>query len=287
LQGPGQFNGVGSLDIDSEGNVYVQDKNNYGIQKFASNGEYLLERGENGNDDGQFLWLSGICVDNDKNIFVSDREPNDSDPCKIQKFDSQGNFILRFGEYGTNEGQFHMPLGMNIDVNNYLYICDTSNKRIQKFNVEAEFISIWSDSTKIEGHPNDVSFLPSIFDYAYVAWGGKLYKTTLDGYGLLCWGAYWPGTLISTDHAGNVFVTDYVHIPAVKKYNSEGELITQWGYQGSDPGEFQMPTGIAVDDSSYVYVGDWILNRIQKFRKKETRVQSTSLGKLKAFFKDE
>ena len=49
--GSGQFNGVGSLDVDSEGNVYVQDKNNYRIQKFTSKGEYLLEWGEYGNEE--------------------------------------------------------------------------------------------------------------------------------------------------------------------------------------------------------------------------------------------
>ena len=279
---PGQFNGVGSIDVDSEGNVYVQDKNNYRIQKFTSEGEYLLEWGEYGNEDGQFLWLCGICVDNHNNIFISDRDHYDPDPCKIQKFDCEGNFRLKFGEYGQEEGKFSGPTGMDVDIFNYLYICDSDNKRAQKFNSEGEFISIWSDSTKIEGHPNDISFLPSMFDYAYVAWGGQLCKTTLGGEDLLCWGEYYPGTRISSDKEGNVYVSDYMHIPAVKKYNSEGELLTQWGYQGSDPGEFQLPSGIAVDYSGYVYVGDWLLNRVQKFRKKATKIQSTSFGQVKA-----
>ena len=81
-------------------------------------------------------------------------------------------------------------------------------------------------------------------------------------------------------------MSDGLYVPAVKKYNSDGELITQWGYQGSDPGEFQLPSGIAVDDSGYVYVGDWILNRVQKFRKKPTNVQSSSFGKVKALKSD-
>jgi DNA-binding beta-propeller fold protein YncE len=281
--GPGQFNGVGSIDVDSEGNVYVQDKNNYRIQKFTDDGEYLLEWGKYGNNDGEFLWLRGICVDNENNLFVDDSDPWDDDPCKIQKFDSQGNFILRFGQFGIGLGEFDLPTGMDIDKDNNLYICDKDNKRIQKFNIEGEFLSIWTDSTKFdpEGGPDNISFLPLLFDYTYVAWW-PICKTSLEGNPLKCWCEFYIGTEIATDQDGYVYVSDNMHIPAVKKYNSAGELLAQWGYQGTGPGEFQLPTGIALDGSGYVYVGDWILNRVQKFRKKETSVQSSSFGKVKA-----
>ena len=284
--GPGQFNMAGEIDIDSEGNVYVQDKNNYRIQKFNSEGEYILEWGEHGNEDGQFLWLSGICVDNENNIFISDRDPYDSDPCKIQKFDPEGNYLLKFGKYGEGVGEFHNPAAMDVDNENDLYICDKFNKRIQKYDFEAGSVTIWADSTIFdpEGGPDDISFLPFSFNFTYILWW-HIYKTSLDGYPLFDWGEFSPAG-ISSDKEGNVYVSDRLYIPAVKKYNQNGHLLTQWGYQGSDPGEFFAPAGIAIDDSGYVYVGDWVLNRVQKFRKKQTNIQATSLGKIKASFKN-
>ena len=39
-------------------------------------------------------------------------------------------------------------------------------------------------------------------------------------------------------------------------YTLEGELIHQFGAQGSDPGRFDYPLGICVDDNELVYVVD-------------------------------
>lgn len=42
-------------------------------------------------------------------------------------------------------------------------------------------------------------------------------------------------------------------------------FLKAWGYQGSDEGQFNYPSGVAVDSSGNVYVSDLHNNRIQKF----------------------
>jgi hypothetical protein len=51
----------------------------------------------------------------------------------------------------------------------------------------------------------------------------------------------------------------------VQKFTLDGTFLTQWGSQGSEPGQFYGPSGIAVDGSGNIYVADVLNHRIQKF----------------------
>jgi DNA-binding beta-propeller fold protein YncE len=85
---------------------------NHRIQKFDSQGKFLMKFGTYGENDAQFQSPRGILVDTDKNIYVSDSENN-----RIQKFDSQGKFLMQFG-YGsklTVDGTVRRPQGIVAD----------------------------------------------------------------------------------------------------------------------------------------------------------------------------
>jgi hypothetical protein len=51
----------------------------------------------------------------------------------------------------------------------------------------------------------------------------------------------------------------------VRKYDSAGTFISQWGSNGSGDGQFNGPAGIAIDSADNVYVADTGNHRIQKF----------------------
>ena len=69
---------------------------------------------------------------------------------------------------------------------------------------------------------------------------------------------------IAIDSLDNVYVTEFGG-DRVQKFNSDGELLTQWGGSGSEPGQFRRPTGIAIDRFDQVYVAESGNSRVQKF----------------------
>ncbi|MCP5099301.1 MAG: TIGR03663 family protein [Chloroflexi bacterium] len=62
---------------------------------------------------------------------------------------------------------------------------------------------------------------------------------------------------------GRIFVADSGN-HRVQVFEADGTFVTSWGLFGSDPGQFNEPWGIAVDNN-FVYVADTWNHRIQKF----------------------
>lgn len=58
----GEFDNSHSIDVDSEGNIYVSDKDNHRIQIFSSRGDFITAFGCEGTGGGQFTHLHGIAA---------------------------------------------------------------------------------------------------------------------------------------------------------------------------------------------------------------------------------
>ncbi|MFX0140131.1 MAG: hypothetical protein ACFFDN_41200, partial [Candidatus Hodarchaeota archaeon] len=83
-----------------------------------------------------------IAVDDNGFVYVADTLNN-----RIIKFDSDGNYLLKWGAKGYLRGQFNHPCALDISVEwdgsgytNYIYVLDHFNNRIQKFDVNGTFI---------------------------------------------------------------------------------------------------------------------------------------------------
>lgn len=164
--GPGQFEGPVFLAVDRGGHVYVADDGGLlafdaitdidamRVSKFLSDGTFVktwgspcqlgppVTSGCNSSapgalaiGDGQFAFLSGIAVDSANNVYVSD-ENN-----RIQKFNSNGTFLLKWGTTGSGDGAFKHPRGIAVDFQDNVYVADAGNDRIQKFTSGGVFIS--------------------------------------------------------------------------------------------------------------------------------------------------
>jgi len=59
-------------------------------------------------------------------------------------------------------------------------------------------------------------------------------------------------------------VTDWRN-DRVQKFTAEGHFLMQFGTSGTGEGEFNRPTGIAVDQAGAIYVADWRNDRLQVF----------------------
>ena len=66
------------------------------------------------------------------------------------------------------------------------------------------------------------------------------------------------------DNDGNLLVVDSKN-HRIQRFSESGEYISSFGSFGSDPGQFNLPWGIDVDENVDIYVVDWGNNRIQIF----------------------
>lgn len=127
-----------SLAIDQNDNLYIVSEiipyKDYFIYRFDQNGIVTGRFGNGmGTGTGQFEGDEvGIEIDNEGNIFVVDPSL-----CRVQKFDRDGNFLLKFGSYGTDDDEFQGPGNIDIDTKGNIYIVD---KDIKMFDNNGKFL---------------------------------------------------------------------------------------------------------------------------------------------------
>jgi len=120
------FNLPTDVAVSDDGSFYVSDGyGNSRVVKFSKEGTYLFEWGKLGDKQGEFNIPHGIDLDKNGNVYVADRENN-----RIQKFDTEGNFIALWQNKITEQ-----LYSVTIDIkNNYLFGIDymTVNDTIVK-----------------------------------------------------------------------------------------------------------------------------------------------------------
>ncbi|HJT24605.1 MAG TPA: hypothetical protein VJ873_08505, partial [bacterium] len=124
----GKFNGCSAIAVDGSHNVYVDDTNNYRIQKFDSSGNYITQFGSNGTGLGQFQGSWGIQFGPCGNLYATDRVAN-----FIQVFSSTGTALSQYGTTGSGTGQFDGIMGIAFDGSNNMFTTEYINNRLQKF----------------------------------------------------------------------------------------------------------------------------------------------------------
>lgn len=136
----------GGIAVDASGNIYVVDVLNYQVQKFDSKGNFITKWGSLGTGNGQFGAAGGqsgmggpigIAIDGAGDIYVVDQEN-----ARVQKFDSNGNYLSQFGTYGTGNGQFAQPLYIAIDSAGNIYVTD-GVARVEKFDKNGAYLTQW------------------------------------------------------------------------------------------------------------------------------------------------
>lgn len=133
--GHGQFILPVTIIMDSKGNLIVNDRGTNRVQKFDPNGTFILTFGSTGKGDGQFAEVEHMTTDKYDNIYVNDPQsgPNGSGMPRIQKFDTNGHFITKWGSFGSRDGQFVDPEHNAVDSEGNVYITDRKNNDIQVF----------------------------------------------------------------------------------------------------------------------------------------------------------
>ena len=166
-------------------------------------------------------------------------------------FDLKGNFIIQIGNTGSGEGQFDSPYGITVnEYNGDIYVCDSSNKRIQIFSENYSFKSQFGKETL--QYPKDIqltrdniyvlSFLKpflTIFNYNFTP-VQNIISNSISNY-LNC-----PFSFV-IDGAGNIIISDYV-LNSVFIFNQQGELLH------SLKDSISQPIGVCIDSKGRIIV---------------------------------
>ncbi len=178
------------------------------------------------------------------------------------------------------------PSGAATDSNGNVYVADSYNDRIQKFDSSGNFLRAWGKDVVASG-PDETG---AGFEICVVAVDSCQHGHHTSAAG----GELYIPFGIATDSADNVYVTDsYNH--RVQEFDSSGTFLRAWGKDvvsagpgntGTGPeicvaangdtcqagvgtgalgGEMNDPNGVAVSAAGDVYITDFLNNRIQKF----------------------
>ena len=227
----GRFENPTEVTVDSSGNVYVADNNNYRIQKFV----WDPALGDEGEYEFVVKWtvssggLYGLAVDLHGNVYVTDHE-NDL----TRKYDGSGTLLSMWGDSGSCDSCLDQPFGIAVNDDGDVYVADLGNNRIQVFGETQPWMTFLGSAAGEEGHDTAVDGCGNVYVVgdSYAEWGvgegtvsenpvraftsnGDAYVAKVNRHGELQWNTFLGGSGydhgfgIAVDNDGNVYVTGW------------------------------------------------------------------------------
>ena len=150
--------------------------------------------------------------------YVSDGYGN----ARIHVYSPAGEYKFSWGSPGIDPGEFMRPHNIAFDNNDRVYVVDREAHRVQIFDGDGSFITMWSNI-----HRPD----------AMVLWGDHIYIGELNGIGGF-----------DSPNMGH----------RVEVFDLDGKLVSRFGAadEGEGAGKFMAPHGIAVDSEGSLYVAE-------------------------------
>jgi len=219
------FGWINGLAIDDDDRLFVSDGKMHRVLIFNPKHEV----------DGQIteglVDPVGLAIDTENRfLYVVDTQQDqvivyDADTLKLLRRIGTGGK----NHYLTTPGDFGAPQGVALDGDGNVYVTDTLNNRVEIFDADGNFISLF-------GKHGD----------------GPGYLARPKG--------------IAVDGDGHIWVADQME-DRLQVFNREGQLLTYIGYgHGSLPGQFKTLAGVAIDKQNRVFTTEQEPGRLQEFR---------------------
>lgn len=281
----GEFSACVGIAIGKDDEVYTAEFRNQRVQRFTPDGKFISTFPVQPH-------AGGVAVAPDGTVFVAHWNSN-----KVAAYSPDGKLLREWGTKGTGDGEFQLPGSIALGPDGLLYVPDQGNSRVQKFTVEGKFVGKWGELGKEPGQfgggqpaggrfagPQFVAFDAEGNVYTTDAALDRVQKFTPEGKLLAHWGTESadPGGFgpppknkdgspgmggpisLCVDRADRVWVSATNN--RVQQFTNDGKFLQMLGgEEGTDPGRFHLPHGVALDSKGCLYVSDTMNGRIQKF----------------------
>ena len=219
------FEMIVGLALDDTDRLFVSDAKMRHIVVFNRKHEQEAQFGTD-----VLVRPGGIAIDNENRFLYVADSGNDV----IDVFDADTyKYLRQIGKPShkheqTDPGTFSLPEAVAVDADGNVYVTDTFNDRVEIFDAEGNFISMFG---KIGDAPADFERPKGI----------------------------------AVDGDGHIWVVD-AGPNQIKVFNQSGRLLIYFGGQGYYPGQFMGPWGITIDKFNLVLVSETFPGRVQMFR---------------------
>jgi len=213
------------LALDADENLYVAEQETKAVSVYDRNGSMLRLI-----TDDSIERPAGVAVDRKNGkLYVVDTGHQESKEHTVKIFDLDGNLLGHLGEgRGGYPGQFLFPTYVAVDPHGNVYVSDTLNSRVQKFDPDGNYL---------------------------MSFGGRGNA----------WGMFDKPKGVALDSFGNVYVADSGW-SNVQIFNPAGEILLFFGGRGPIPGMLKNATDVSIDSHNNIYVGDYINHRVEQYR---------------------
>ncbi len=274
-----RLNVPAGLAFDKSGNLYIADRNNNRVRKVDTRGTITTIAGTGtagfSGDGGlatqaQLNLPSGVALDGEGNIFISDRSNN-----RIRVIDSKGKIRTYAGSgndgfSGDNglalKASIDRPFGIVLDRKGNLYIADRRNNRVRKVNTQGIITTVAGDG-----------------GFFFMGDNGPAYRASIAG-----------PTGVVVDDQGTLYIADRNN-NRIRAVDSQGMISTiagtgQQDYNGDSEvardTNLYLPFGVALNPDGTLLVIDRSHYRIRSIDLKRGSVKTIAGNGKKMFAGD-
>ncbi|MCP4491460.1 MAG: S8 family serine peptidase, partial [Gammaproteobacteria bacterium] len=244
----------------TNGEIYIADTGHGAIKKFNRFGDYVNSLGSVGTADGEFKGPQDVALDVANSVlYVADTGNH-----RIQKFASTDyTHLLSFGTEGSGNGQLQLPRDIEVDTSGNLYVCDSENGRIVKFDSSGNWVAnIGENDGLINPYGLDLDTSGNI--YVADTYNHRILKYASDGTLLLQFGSEgidsgeftYPRD-VAVSPTGELFVADTENY-RIQRFDVTGSFINSYGAFV----EFYSPQKVLASSDNKVYVIDSGTNKL-------------------------
>ena len=178
--------------------------------------------------------------------------------------------VRKIGCRGSGSSQLDYPAGVTFDSDDYLYVADFNNHKIQKFTIDCKYLLQFGGLGSNDGKLNYPRELASHDHKVYIADSDNqrisVFQTDGKFHCTIGSGQLSRPLDVAVNGNNQLFVADYDH-HCIHTFTLDGDHVGKFGIHGAGRGELDGPFGVTFDFYGFILVADTGNHRVSIFNK--------------------